>query len=504
MKKSTKLEYNKLHRLIWNMSKTDKTYLKKYSKIFVSKGETKHKIYYAILDKMEVFSMEKLKKKLEKLGGYRRFKNTEQELYSQILEDLVILKSKKRPTWQYLLEHMKSGYLFLEHNFEESLKQYETLYKLKEEAKNVTFNYLYYKYYYHNLVYVQNSRNYNDLEALKKVELELKNSIEDLRLEYMLEAAVHNFDIIRFSSFNKTKTQFLEDLKPYKKEYLDPLPKSLNTDKWKMLSVYYFCFCNYYLKTGDLKKLDYYSEKYYEEIRPTEIKNKFYHEFSNAMYFRIHYLYLSKNKEVYDLLEEFKEYIEKGKFFELKSFFHLLYCELALSAFIKFEDKQSLLSFIALEKEAYVKETKTSKDRITLNTDLGWALAYFELKQYKQAQPFLDKIFDSVGKIDKVFNVVLVSARVLDILIHFELKNFENIPYYIDSLEKELNKNNQLLAFDKAFLSHLKRLNRQLFSKQKLNKQEMIDFLENKSSEDRMNSYVVNLDVKKWLLSLEA
>lgn len=496
-------EGNRLHDLIHGLSTTDKAYLKKYSKVFVTQGETKHKIYYSIIDKMDLYSTEELKKKLEKHGGYRRFKNTEQELYSQILEDLVILKSKKHSTWQYYIEHMKLGYLFLESRFDECLDHYSTLKKIKDETRNTTIDYMYYKFYYHTLAVTHNSRNKEDVAGLKKVEAELRQSIEDVKTEFLLEAAVHNFNIIRHSSFNKTRAQFMEELEPFNKEYVAVLPKQLETEKWKMLSVYHFFLCHYYLATLDLERLSTQTEQFYEKFNSPHIKERFQHEYVNAIFFRVQYLILIEDKSVYQVLSDFKEYIDKGSFFELKAFFNSMYCQLALVSYNWFFDERSLRELVDQELDKYKKEAGNDKTRVILSIDLLWALAFFNLKEYKKAQPFLDKIFDAFGGVKEMSNTTLVNAKVLDIMIHFELKNYENIKYYIDNLENELKRSGQLLAFDKQFFSHLRKLNQQLFARQKVEKEAFIHFLKNRGDEDRFGSYVQYLHIDRWLEKLE-
>lgn len=496
-------EGNRLHDLIHGLSTTEKAHLKKYSKVFIGKGETKHQIYYSILDKMEQFSPEVLKKNLEKHGGYRRFKNTEQELYSQLLEDLVLLKSKKHSTWQYYLEHMKSGYLFLEGKFEESLDHYSTLRKLKDESRNATIDYMYYKFYYYTLAVVRDSRNSADVAKLREVEGELRQSIDDLRTEFLLEAAVHNFNIIRLSSYNKTRTEFLEELVPFNEEYVEVLPKELVTEKWKMLSVYYFFLCRYYVSMLDMEHLGIYTKRFYEAMSQPQVKARFYHEYVNAVYYRTQYLTLAKDKSVYSILKEFKAYMTEGSFFEMKAFLNLLYCQVALFAYNTFNDEASLRELISQELELYKKEAEHDNNRVILSTDLYWAFSFFNLKEYKKAQPFLDKIFNAFKAIKEVSNNTFVAARVLDLMIHFELKNHENIKYYIDNLENEMKRSGQLIAFDKQFFSHLRKLNQQLFARQKVDKEAFVSFLKNSTNEDRMESYVRFLNFETWLDSVK-
>lgn len=497
------LEKNRLHELLQGLSKSDKAYLKKYSKIFNTKGDTKHKIYYSIVDAMKEYSFEVLKRKLEKHGGYRRFKNAENELYHQILEDLVLLKSKKRPTWQYYIEHMKLGYLFLGGKYDEALKQFDILDKLKDESKNVTIDYLYHKFHYHHLASINVSRRASEFQKLKEKEQMLRQSVEDVKLEFLLEAAIFNFENYRLSSFNKTKSEFIHGLKSFENEYVVQLPTHLETDKWKMLSVYYFFFCHYFLTIDNQAQLNVYSMRFYETLKGKEVKGHFSHEYANAVHFRIQYLILTRNKEAYELIEEFKIFTRRDDFFESKSFFYVMYCQLALLVYNKFNDIENLQIFVEEEREGVKEVLSYSSHPVGLATNLQWAIAFVKLKQFKEAQVYLDTIFDKLGKIKEASNGILIAARVLDILIHFELKNYENIKYYIDNLEKEMERNNQLLSFDKQVFKYLRRLNQQFYARQEVEKEEFLAFLRENSNEDRMESHILFLDLEDWLLGLE-
>ncbi|MEZ4977823.1 MAG: hypothetical protein R2772_00860 [Chitinophagales bacterium] len=492
-------EKNKLHELIRSLAKTDKAYLKKYSKIFIAKEATIHKIYYSILEKMEVFSLDELKRKLDQYGGYRRFKNAEQELYTQILEDLVVLKSKKRPTWQYYMEHMKLGYLFLSDKHEEAMKQFDVLEKVRDKANNSTIDYLYHKFHYHHLASVNIARTPEDTEKELRAEEDLRRSLLDLQLEFLIETAAFNFDKYRFGAYNKTRAQFVSDLKSFHEKYVDPLPQSLTTKKWKMRSIYYHFFCNYHMKLNNSEESDRYSRSYYEEFKQRDIKSQFYLAYINALYFRISYLVLSKNQEVYELLEEFRTYLNEEKNLESRAVLYAMYCQCSLHAYTRFVDFKAIENFIESDALLYQKDLKASTIRVVLAADFLWAYALFKLKKYSDAQVFLDKIFKALGKIQESYNNILIAARLLDILIHFELKNYENIDYYINNLEKEIARRKQLIQFDKDFFKHLKRLNKSFFSGQEPDFTNFISFLENNKEEDRVESYVQVVDMKTWL-----
>lgn len=495
------IEKNKLHELIHGLTKSDKAYIKKYSKLFNTDDDTIHKTYYTLLEKMEIYSSVELKRKLEKHGGVRRFKNAEQEIYSQILEDLVILKSKKRPTWQYYIEHMKLGYLFLDNKFDEAMKQFEVLEKIKDKEKNATIDYLYHKFYYFQVGAIQIARTSEEIEKVNAAEEALRKSLQDVQLEFLLEAANFNFESYRYNTYNKTRTQFVQEITPFKEKYVDVLPSTLKTDKYKMLSLFYHFFCNYYMRIADFEKFDSYSKMYYEEYKDEKVKSQFYLAYVNALYFRITYLVLVKDESVYLLLKEFGLYIEESLLFETRAVLHAMYCQTSLYTFLKFNDFASIKTFIKVENEAYQNEMKTATIRVALATDLQWAVGFFTLKRYAEAQTYLDKIFVALGKIKETSNNILISASLLDILIHFELKNYENINYYITNLEKEITRRNQLIQFDKDFFSHLRKLNHKLFAGQKPETESFIQFLQSNKDQDRVDSYLDGIDIENWLKS---
>ena len=54
----------------------------------------------------------KLKKELNKHGGYALYRNIKNILYHQLLEDLMMLNITQSNSKNYFIEHLKMNYLF--------------------------------------------------------------------------------------------------------------------------------------------------------------------------------------------------------------------------------------------------------------------------------------------------------------------------------------------------------------------------------------------------------
>jgi hypothetical protein len=68
------------------------------------------------------------------------------------------------------------------------------------------------------------------------------------------------------------------------------------------------------------------------------------------------------------------------------------------------------------------------------------AYFYFHLKDYKKAIKHLKIIFDDYKPETRLISYVC--AKVLNILLHFELQNFELLPYLMKSAERLFKANN--------------------------------------------------------------
>ena len=497
-------EKSSLHKIIHSLSKSDKAHFKKYSKIFISTGETKFKIFYKILEKMKVFTKEELNNQLLKHGGKRSFKNIEKELYDELLQHLVVLKSKTTPQSNYFMEHMKMRYL-LDHNMhEECSNQFDDLDKAREKANNTYSDHFYYSYRYMAVNYFKSTREYKDVAEINRVENELRKLVAEINLEFLVTTALNNFNNLRIAGRTKTKKDYLKDLETFEVKYLDVLPKNVANFRSQIQSNYFFLHCFYYEQKRDFKKLGHYSKKFFEKFDSEKMERATdkHHTYVLSVAIRSNYLSVVKDRKAYEITEGLKVFLDTNEFIEMKEAHYSMYYNVVMYSMIKLNDLDRLNSFIKKNKSDFDRLTSLNNSPSQLSGDLFWAYGFFKLKRFEEAQPYLNKIFDTHVRVNEIYNAAYISARVLDILIHFELKNYENIKYFVTNLENEMKRKNHLIPFDSAFFRRLRKLSKQLFAKEKIVKTEFLNFLDDSQDEDRLESYLSLIDVKSWLVEL--
>ncbi|MDT8413401.1 MAG: hypothetical protein RQ875_13125 [Vicingaceae bacterium] len=122
-------------------------------------------------------------------------------------------------------------------------------------------------------------------------------------------------------------------------------------------------------------------------------------------------------------------------------------------------------------------------------------LAYFNLKDYKNALIWVNKVINLTSKMIRVD--IRAATNIINILIHFELKNLLLIPYLVKSTIEFLKLHHLQTDFDKKFLFILLSLTKTNDIK---NHQKII--AKNISSLERLDkttSIVSDIDVLEWL-----
>jgi hypothetical protein len=123
------------------------------------------------------------------------------------------------------------------------------------------------------------------------------------------------------------------------------------------------------------------------------------------------------------------------------------------------------------------------------------ALAYFNLKDFKNALNWVNKVINLTSKMVRVD--IRAATNIINILIHYELENLLLIPYLVKSTMEFLKSHNLQTDFDKKFLLVLLALSKTNNEKEQ---QKIISKnLPNLEELDRSKSIVSDIDVVEWL-----
>lgn len=123
------------------------------------------------------------------------------------------------------------------------------------------------------------------------------------------------------------------------------------------------------------------------------------------------------------------------------------------------------------------------------------ALAYFNLKDFKSALNWVNKVINLTSKMVRVD--IRAATNIINILIHYELKNILLIPYLVKSTMEFLKSHHLQTDFDKKFLLVLLALSKT--NNEKEQQKTISKNLPSLEKLDRSKSIVSDIDVVEWL-----
>lgn len=123
------------------------------------------------------------------------------------------------------------------------------------------------------------------------------------------------------------------------------------------------------------------------------------------------------------------------------------------------------------------------------------ALAYFNLKDYKNALAWVNKVINLTSKMIRVD--IRAATNIINILIHYELKNLLLIPYLVKSTMEFLKSHHLQTEFDKKFLLVMLALSKT--NDEKEQQKTIAKNLPALEKLDQTTSIVSDIDIIEWL-----
>lgn len=123
------------------------------------------------------------------------------------------------------------------------------------------------------------------------------------------------------------------------------------------------------------------------------------------------------------------------------------------------------------------------------------ALAYFNLKDFKNALAWVNKVINLTSKMVRVD--IRAATNIINILIHYELKNLLLIPYLVKSTMEFLKSHHLQTEFDKKFLLVMLALSKT--NDEKEQQKTIAKNLPALEKLDKTTSIVSDIDVVEWL-----
>lgn len=348
------------------------------------------------------------------------------------------------------------------------------------------------------------------LEELSNWENRIHHALLRLNLKHTItiskkhENNIKNYlTIIEYKSLiNKTQLLIKEseiirdsnELKKYEQLLQHPLIKTINK-KSSYESTYNFYVLNsvLYRLLKNQEKSEEYRKKLvdYLEQFPHIIKENPIHYLSGLHNLLMHFLVVKE----YNLVEE---YLEKVKAFN------------ATSA----REKMAVLDMLCLFELGYYNETKqyekaigfvnqifetNSNIKTLLNSEHFYlvqfhaALAHFKRGNYKIALTWINKVINLTPKNLRVD--VKAATYVLNLITHYELSNYDLLPYLTKLTLGFLAQNKMLNPIDELFISMFKNIN--------TNTNKKLTFIKVSNEIDQLqvkNTFIDDINYEKWLI----
>ena len=226
-------------------------------------------------------------------------------------------------------------------------------------------------------------------------------------------------------------------------------------------SSYYFAYTIYYLSKRQLKKALKVINK---QIHTIEENNKYLlanidqyvSVLNNALFIHSE---LTNEKELFDTFTKMrlmpKKYEIHSTYFN-RRIFETTY-SMELDHYIKKVDIPSLNRVLPIIINGLDKYGKSgwSLDRF-MSMAFGISLVYFYQSENKQAHQWVDKILNREHEKSNI--QILAYAKVLDLVLHYDLENFNLLSYRITSVKRFLKKYNRLHEIDDAFFKMIQQV----------------------------------------------
>ncbi len=489
-------QFCKLHFLIKSLTKNEKGYLKKYSKIFLGSPNSRLVIYYSILEKMKIYDKEKLETQLKKKGKLSSFKNVKNILFNSILEDLSILKSNNSVSSKYLIEHIKMTFLYQKGMYKESFDHFSILNKVKNKDSSPISSLLYarYKYLYHEQLQSGIINNNN----IQEIEQDYDKSIDEIFIESKILKAVFHFGILRKETLNKPKNKCKEAIEKYRKDYIDTIPIKLKTKNIKLLSMFYFITTNFYVYEKKYAKANEFATRYIDLFEEENIST-YVHEFTNALLFRIIILIeLKKYKLCFKYLLTYKSALKTQITFNTTHSYST-FCTCSLQVLMSANENEKLKGFLKEYEKEYLNKTENINVHFYFDVDFYFAKAHFQLQNFKETSNYLDKIINFYSPITSKFNSLFLASKILYIMIFYEQQSFDTNEYYINNLLSALRRNELTIPFDLVFFNEFMKLNNKRDLVTKRDFESFKDKIISSENKNRLESYLDKTGFIYWL-----
>ncbi len=455
-----------LFRLIKSLNKNEKRYIKLL--LTAQKGNKTHVLLFNTLDSQKTHDETKLEKKLRTHYTSKQLAVAKNRLYNTILKNLVTYHAERT----------------IESGVREAINQIEVLYcknlfkpclKIIQREKKICYASQKYSLLLYLLEWERNISYFNEDGFLP-----LRNCTEEIKTVLFKITVTDKYKelFIEFWTFTikKGKLSGLNEKKELHTLFNNPLlkeePKHIGWEAQWFYAWMHFCYNRILGNYSKAYKAVKQMLSLFDQVPHlmTENPNRYVSTLTNIAQVCEE---LKRVKECISYTTRIKKFVESRSIsfythIRIRSYCRAYYVELTLYARHGYI-KEALDLVPAIEKHlmAYSKE-------LSMYTKV---FMYFEIANLYFISNDLKKALFWVNNTLATINHGLdlqPAARILNILIHYELKNSDTLEALIASTEQFLKRNSRLYDYERVVLANLKRLH---FSKNKVNEKRITDEL---------------------------
>lgn len=453
---STKINES-LHELIRYLSKSEKRYFKIVSSRHTIGEENNYIVLFDYLEKQEVYSEEALFKHFEGEAFLNKFSVTKKRLYDHIMNALDAFHTGASVDAQIYKMLHGADILYNKSLYEQSRRQLRSAERLA--LKHDKYNLL-------SEISFKQKRLAESmgLSNQEEIDLIMKNDLifheRSLTYDKFWNLKSKLFTLLSSKGVSRTK----EDLVQFK-EIIDDLLKTTRKKELYFDTQYLYnhIYSAYYFATGSF-------EDCYKHLKENlalfetrkemieEQPNRYFSILTNAIFVGTR---LNCNQEAQVMLKKLKQMptdyvLNSNEDLNIKLFSSTNSIELTILT-LKGDLKEALKLVPVIEEGLRLYDDKITANRKAF-LHFKIATIYFIAGDMHTALKWINRILND-SSLDKQEDILSFS-QIMSLLIHFEMKNENLVPYALRSTQRFLKTRNRLYDFENVFLKFLNKANK--------------------------------------------
>ena len=447
---------NELFELIKSLSQTEKRFFKVYAtRHVIGKKNIYSKLFDAIA-KQDEYDEEKIIAKFKGQNFVKYFASEKYYLYNMILDSLNSYHAES--SVEYMLNRMLH---FSEILYKKTL--YEQCVKIIERAEKIAWKYEQFNEL-HKIVSGKRKLIYKDSSIKEKdIEKLIENTFLDQEKIMELQTNLHSYNHLSetiFSVYKKLGSiRKEEDLEKIKIIFKNPLLKDVSlAHSYDAVRFFYSCNIIYYDIIRDDENCFLYTNKLieYTENHPERREENLEGYISSLNAFLIICIRLKKTDAFFKTIDKLKSLYKLDKVIRSSDLQLRIFEATAthqLDIYIKTADFENALSLITeIEKELnFFNGRLNNAHQITIY--INFVAVYFATEKYREALRWLNRIINEGG--ENTREDIASLARIINLIIYFELNNVLQLPYLLKSTFRYLTKRKRIYKFEGIMLKYV-------------------------------------------------